>query len=187
MPRSARLVAATWVVLTGCAGVAKDATLASAGSTAGGDAGATAQGGMTANAGAAAISCAGDSFDTESVNEIGIGAGCTGASTAAETAACGFNFCTRRVLADRWPASDPGRLGHCTKHCQADNECGSGFACCEARLGPFCLRYNDTASHGSGCSERCASDHLGCAEGEICCERMGKICISDRCEGACVP
>jgi len=30
------------------------------------------------------------------VNEIGIGAGCTGASTAAETAACGFDFCERR-------------------------------------------------------------------------------------------
>lgn len=52
--------------------------------------------------------------------------------------------------------------------------------------GPFCLRYADTAPHGSGCSERCASDHLGCAAGEIYCERMGTICISDRCEGVCV-
>jgi hypothetical protein len=157
-----------------------------AGATA--SAGAAAQAGAPAAAGASAIACDWDYFGTDSVNEAGIGAGCTGASTPAEVAACGANFCTRRVLADRWPASDNDqvRLGHCTKHCQADSECGSGFTCCEARPGPFCLRYQDTAAHGSGCSERCSSDHLGCAEGEICCERMGKICISDSCQGVCV-
>jgi len=159
----------------------------SAGSSAQGSAGSSAQGSAGSSAGASAISCDWDYFSTGSANEVGIGAGCTGASTPAETAACGFNFCTRRVLADRWPASTDEQfyLGHCTKHCEADSECGSGFSCCEARPGPFCLRYSESAPHGSGCNERCASDHLGCAEGQICCERMGKICISDRCQGVC--
>lgn len=200
-----------WVTLSACASVAKEATGAEAGSSGGGaaaggsasasagsgpnsggsangsSAGTSAQGSAGSSAGASAISCDWDYFSTGSANEVGIGAGCTGASTPAETAACGFNFCTRRVLADRWPASTDEQfyLGHCTKHCEADSECGSGFSCCEARPGPFCLRYSESAPHGSGCSERCASDHLGCAEGEICCERMGKICISDRCQGVC--
>ena len=196
-----------WGLLSGCASVAKEPGSsgdgaaaasgaaasagngsASGGSANGASAGSSAQAGVGADAGSSAISCDWNLFDTGSVNEVGIGAGCTGASTAAETAACGSNFCTRRVLADRWPVwtADQSYLGYCTKHCQSDSECGSGFSCCEARSGPFCLRFQETAKHGSGCSERCASDHLGCGEGEICCERTGKICTSDHCSGTCL-
>ncbi|HKO53649.1 MAG TPA: hypothetical protein VJV79_38335 [Polyangiaceae bacterium] len=154
------------------------------GSAGGSSAGTTAQGGSGANAGTTPISC---DWNFLAMNVNGIGAGCTGESTAAEVAACLGNFCTRRVLADRWPASTPEQFysGHCSKHCQTASDCGSGFVCCEPRPGPFCVRYREGAVHGSGCSERCATDHLGCAEGEICCERMGKICISDGCEGVC--
>jgi hypothetical protein len=144
--------------------------------------------GSSGVAGAIAISCELNPSDLN--NEVGIGALCTGASMPVETAACGMNFCTKRVLADRWPVVSGERgLGHCSKHCQSEADCGSGFVCCEARRGPFCVRYRDTTAllkHDSGCSERCETNHLGCAEEEICCENLGSICVSQKCDGVCL-
>jgi hypothetical protein len=138
------------------------------------------------NAGAAPVSCEWAHFTTDSKNEKGIGAACGGLSQAAEAAACGSNFCLSRVLADRWPTWDlEPKFGHCTKHCQSNSECGTGFQCCEVRSGAFCLVYEESLLLGSGCAERCATNHLACSEGEICCERLGRVCVSDRCDGIC--
>lgn len=142
--------------------------------------GAATGGSPPASGGASAISCDLSSLTT-SHNEAGIGAGCTYTSEAREFGACGANFCIGRPLSDRWP---PGQ-GFCSKHCESSAECGSGFECCEARFGAFCLTFSDHPMLGSGCSERCATNHLGCSDEEICCERLGKVCVLDNCEGVC--
>jgi hypothetical protein len=143
-------------------------------------------GALQGSAGAAPVSCEWTHFTTDSANEMRVGAGCGGLSQAAETAACSSNFCLSRVLADRWPTWDvEPKFGHCTKHCQSSSECGTGFQCCEVRTGAFCLVYEESLLLGSGCAERCATNHLTCSEGQICCERLGKVCVSDRCDGVC--
>jgi hypothetical protein len=138
-------------------------------------------GSPAASAGASAISCDLSSLTTSN-NEAGIGAGCTYTSEAREFGACGANFCISRPLSDRWP---PGQ-GFCSKYCESSTECGSGFECCEARAGAFCLTFSDHPMLGSGCSERCATNHLGCSDEEICCERLGKVCVLGNCDGVCL-
>jgi hypothetical protein len=118
---------------------------------------------------------------TTTHNEAGIGAGCVDSSQAREFGACGANFCISRPLSDRWTEG----VGFCSKHCEATADCGAGFECCEPRPGPVCVPYEEHAVLGSGCAERCAGNHLNCPKGEICCERVGKLCISELCSNVC--
>lgn len=166
MLRSAVALGIAWLLFGACGGSAKDPSV---------------------NAEASPISCDWSQFYAGSKNERGIGDGC---HEAAQEQACGFtNFCTSRVLDDRWPTSDENqsRSGYCTTHCETAGDCGSGFTCCEARRGPFCTRYAERSEHDySGCTERCSADELSCASDEICCARMGKICVSVGCSGVCI-
>lgn len=160
-----------------------------AGATQSGAGGAPAMGGASGAGGSSsAIACERDSFTTDT-NEKRIGAGC---SRGLEIASCGVGtFCTARVLDDRWPRSDETpestHIGHCTKHCDTDSDCGSGHTCCGARAtGAFCLTVPESPLVPTGCSEPCASNHLGCSDEQICCERLGRICVSEHCSGVCL-
>jgi hypothetical protein len=132
------------------------------------------------SAGAATAECDLSSLTTSN-NEAGIGAGCVDTSQAREIGACGANFCISRPLKDRWP---PGQ-GFCSKHCESSSDCGTGFECCEPRTGAVCFPYEEHALLGSGCAERCATNHLNCPAEQICCERVGKLCISELCSNVC--
>jgi hypothetical protein len=138
-----------------------------------------------------AIVCEPNAFTTITFNEQHVGAGCN--PRAPELATCGENyFCTARLL-DRWPRlsqpSSPPIIdsGHCTKHCDSDSDCGSGHRCCEAQAaGAFCMTLADWPPT-AGCSEPCATNHLDCNEAEqFCCERLGRICVSEHCSGVCL-
>ncbi|HET9934277.1 MAG TPA: hypothetical protein VFQ35_26425 [Polyangiaceae bacterium] len=153
--------------------------------TMGGVAGSATGGDSASGAGAGPISCEA-SFTTDT-NDKGIGAGCAQINPPIEVAACPGKFSIARVLSDRWPKAENGQLefGFCTKHCEIDSDCGTGFGCCEPRKGAFCLPYVENVLLPTGCTEPCATNHLNCGEGEICCERLGKVCVSDKCSGIC--
>lgn len=150
--------------------------------------GAFSEGGSGAVGSSDTIVCKPNSFTSTLGNEKRLGAACNPAAVEAAACATLGTFCTARVLDDRWPRSDPSSsdLGHCTKHCDTDADCGSGLTCCEARAaGAFCLTISGP-NVSTGCSEACASNHLNCNEEQICCERMGAICVSEHCSGVCV-
>lgn len=200
---NAMLVLGALVLIGGCGqanadGAGSDGTAGAFQSSTGGAASLGGAGGVDANGGAFseggagavgasdAIVCKPSSFTASGFNGERIGAGCN--PRAPEGATCGNNVCIARVLDDRWPRSDGTLIdmGHCTKNCDTDADCGSGHTCCEVRAaGAFCLTRSNSTSP-TGCSEPCASNHLGCNEDQICCERLGRLCVSEHCSGVCL-
>jgi hypothetical protein len=88
-------------------------------------------------------------------------------------------FCVQRVMSDIWPGTED-RQSHCTIRCESEAECVSGSSCCEVRLGTFCMNPGKT----DPCERHCPTND-SCPEGKICCEKLGKICVSQHCSGVC--
>lgn len=152
-----------------------------------GGAQASAGGAMAGGSGTSIIACDWESLTTASGNEKGVGDGCTSDSQVQEIVACPGQFCISRPLFDRWPVAggERRRPGHCTKHCATNADCGSGARCCEPQRDAFCMPYEDAPLLQRGCSELCATNYLACSASEICCERIGKLCVLDSCSGVC--
>lgn len=114
--------------------------------------------------------------------------------------ACGPAFCLNRVLLNRWKwiersddeqdsevknRGEYPQVAHCSYHCEVASDCGPGFSCCEPRPEAFCLLRRAPGIEARECAEPCADNYLGCSGDTVCCEKLGKVCVSSACSGVC--